>query len=97
MWVLDIWLGTLTCRQYLRGRIERLRKTWTDADAEKRKEIRGKYLALKRELAHVPYGDPCDPLYQRLVYCRYADDFVIGIIGSKDDAEKLLRILDGHL
>lgn len=78
-----------TPHRNLRGKVERLRKTWKDADAEKRKEIRGKYLALKRELAHVPFGDPFDPLYQRLVYCRYADDFVIGIIGSKDDAEKV--------
>ena len=30
--------------------------------------------------------EPIDPDYKRLRYCRYADDFVIGIIGSKEDA-----------
>ena len=36
---------------------------------------------------------PCfpqfDPHYKRLQYNRYADDFVVGIIGSKADAEKI--------
>jgi hypothetical protein len=27
--------------------------------------------------------DPMDPNFKRLRYCRYADDFMIGIIGSK--------------
>ncbi len=31
-------------------------------------------------------GMPFDPNYKRLFYCRYADDYVIGIIGSKQDA-----------
>jgi group II intron reverse transcriptase/maturase len=30
---------------------------------------------------------PNDPHYKRLQYCRYADDFLIGVIGSKQDAE----------
>lgn len=36
---------------------------------------------------------PCfpqfDPHYKRLQYNRYADDFIVGIIGSKADAEKV--------
>jgi RNA-directed DNA polymerase len=31
-------------------------------------------------------GDPFDPNYRRLRYCRYADDFVFGVIGSKAEA-----------
>jgi len=27
--------------------------------------------------------------YKRIQYCRYADDFIIGVIGSKDDAKKI--------
>jgi hypothetical protein len=44
---------------------------------------RGKYLNLMR---NVPTGDPKDPNYKRMMYVRYADDFVILILGSKDDA-----------
>lgn len=41
----------------------------------------------KRET--VPYGGPYDPNYRRLVYNRYADDFIIGIIGSKREAKEI--------
>ena len=27
--------------------------------------------------------------YKRLQYCRYADDFVVGVVGSKADAEQV--------
>src|SRR3546814_1344311 len=30
-----------------------------------------------------------DPGYRRLRYCRYADDFMIGVIGSKEDARSV--------
>ena len=30
---------------------------------------------------------PCDSSYKRIQYTRYADDFLIGVIGSKADAE----------
>lgn len=41
------------------------------------------YLQLIRR---IPHGDPMDPNFKRMMYVRYADDFVILIIGSKDDA-----------
>lgn len=37
-----------------------------------------------------PALDPFDPDYRRFRYCRYADDFVIGVIGSKDDARRIM-------
>ncbi len=50
--------------------------------------------AITREIKEVdqqrkalPSGDPFDSGYKRLHYCRYADDFAIGIIGSHADAE----------
>ena len=33
--------------------------------------------------------DQMDADYKRIVYTRYADDFLIGIIGSKEDATQL--------
>lgn len=30
-----------------------------------------------------------DKQYKRIQYCRYADDFLIGVIGSKKDAEEI--------
>lgn len=47
-----------------------------------RKEI----LRKMRELAA---SDPMDPNFKRLKYVRYADDFVVLVIGSQEDATKL--------
>ena len=35
--------------------------------------------------------EPMDPNYRRLVYCRYADDFIIGVIGSRQEAQGILE------
>ena len=55
----------------------------------------------ERRRLEAPSVDPFDPGYRRLRYCRYADDFVIGIIGSKEEARSVLAevrtILAEHL
>ena len=33
--------------------------------------------------------EPIDPSYKKIQYSRYADDFIVGIIGSKRDAESI--------
>ena len=35
----------------------------------------------------VPCKDPMDKNFRRLQYVRYADDFIVGIIGAKEDAQ----------
>ena len=42
---------------------------------------------LRRSLKSMPYSDQMDDSYKRICYIRYADDFLIGVIGSKEDAE----------
>ena len=37
----------------------------------------------------VKYGDGMDPNFKRLGYVRYADDFLVGIIGPKSDAVRI--------
>lgn len=44
---------------------------------------RRRYLQLMRT---IPTGKPIDPSFKRMMYVRYADDFVILVIGSRDDA-----------
>jgi len=46
---------------------------------------------------HLSSGDPSDKGYRRLLYCRYADDMVIGIIGSKEDARQVMREVKSFL
>lgn len=45
---------------------------------------------LKAERRGVPATDAFDPNYRRLRYCRYADDFLIGVVGSKEEARQLM-------
>ena len=35
----------------------------------------------------IPSRDPNDPNFHRLWYCRYADDFWLGYVGSESEAE----------
>jgi len=44
----------------------------------------------ERRRLEAPSVDPFDPDFRRLRYCRYADDFVIGIIGSKEETRKVM-------
>jgi group II intron reverse transcriptase/maturase len=45
----------------------------------------------------LPYYDPQDPSYRRLRYVRYADDFLLGFIGPKSEAEEVKRRLAAFL
>ena len=44
---------------------------------------------LRRQLRAFPAGDPMDPGYRRLFYCRYADDHLLGFTGPKAEAEQI--------
>jgi RNA-directed DNA polymerase len=52
---------------------------------------------LESRLLTLPSADPMDPDYRRLSYCRYADDFVIGVIGSKEDARQVMEKVTAFL
>src|SRR3989440_3486808 len=74
--------------------IKRLRKEIDDLKGKKGKE--GTLQALQQEIRRIdqlrkqlPSGDPFDTEYKRLYFCRYADDFIVGIIGSHQDAERV--------
>lgn len=45
----------------------------------------------------IPSTDPMDPNYRRLRYCRYADDFLIGVIGSKEEARAAMAAVQTFL
>jgi group II intron reverse transcriptase/maturase len=73
-------------------KINRLRRKYDtlkgkEANKEQLQEIKRTIQHLKQQRRKIPSGDPFDPAYKRMHYCRYADDFGVGIIGSKADAE----------
>jgi group II intron reverse transcriptase/maturase len=44
---------------------------------------------LEKKLRTIPSKDPTTPEYRKLLFIRYADDWIIGIIGEKQDATKI--------
>lgn len=50
-----------------------------------------------KAMAFVSCGDEMDAGYKRLKYVRYADDFLMGVIGSKKDAETIKEDIKKYL
>jgi len=75
----------------LTRRIER------EKDAEKRLLLLNEKKALQRRRMEIPSTDQHDPEYRRLSYCRYADDFVLGAICPKSEAEDIYRKIEVFL
>ncbi len=55
------------------------------------------YKALRKKMLSLPSGDHQDPDYRRLFYSRYADDFLLAVIGTKQEAVELKAWLEGYL
>jgi group II intron reverse transcriptase/maturase len=53
--------------------------------------------SLRKEAQQYPSVDPEDPEYRRLRYVRYADDFLLGLIGPKAAAEEIKHRLTTFL
>lgn len=51
----------------------------------------------QRQLQRLPSRDPQDPHYRRLHYVRYADDFLLGFSGPREEAEGIKRQLGEFL
>ena len=55
------------------------------------------YKAARQTMLNLPATDPQDPNFRRLSYVRYADDWLVGVIGSKADALELKQWLTHFL
>ncbi|TDA67837.1 MAG: group II intron reverse transcriptase/maturase [Clostridia bacterium] len=72
--------------QYWKEKYDALWHTMTE---EERKAAQREIKALRKQFQQYPAKDPMDENYRRIQYVRYADDFLIGVIGSRADAEKV--------
>lgn len=62
---------------------KKLRNTESE---EEKAELAKKIREIDEKKRTMPYSDPFDTSFKRLQYVRYADDFIVGIIGSKEEA-----------
>jgi len=67
-----------------------IRKAQAEGEREQVKE-------LYRELRKHPSGDPTDKEFSRLRYCRYADDWLLGYMGTKAEAEEIKQKINDFL
>ncbi len=74
----------------IRGKMERCRQKYDaikdSAEKEQLEKIKDELEEIYKKRQEVKWGDPFDKTYRRLTYCRYADDFIMGVIGSKEEA-----------
>jgi group II intron reverse transcriptase/maturase len=78
-----------------RAEIDALRAGGAD-DAEVRNLLK-RIKAVTKERQACSSVDPMDPDFRRLRYCRYADDFLVGVIGSKADAKRIRAEIEAFL
>lgn len=71
-----------------RNLVEKLKKAESKADKD---IILAEIRQVEMERRDVPYSLPMDESYKRMQYVRYADDFLIGVIGSKNDCEMIKK------
>lgn len=72
-------------RSYQRT-LEKNKDIWDEA---KKAEYTEGINRINERIKVIPALDPMDEEFRRFIYVRYADDFLIGIIGSKQEAEKV--------
>lgn len=70
---------------------------WDKLNSVQKKEAKKNLIRLRKQYMKLPSKRPIDKGYRRLHYCRYADDFLICIIGSKKDAEEIRNKVRGML
>ena len=67
-----------------------IKRARIEGDAERVKQ-------LEQQRRKLPSQDVQDPNFRRLKYIRYADDFILGFIGSKSEAEAIKTTIGAFL
>lgn len=90
-------------KEFHRGKLKRPNPEYTRLQARKKRvrkkidlvgkrpELMEEYRELGRIQRTIPSRDPHDEGYRRLRYCRYADDLAMGVIGSREDAIRIMN------
>jgi group II intron reverse transcriptase/maturase len=90
---LDRFVETVLVPAHTRGELRRLNPRYGALKTRAYKARRaGRWEAaqlLKQQMQRLPSVDPHDASYRRLRYVRYADDFLLGFVGPRHEAEAI--------
>jgi group II intron reverse transcriptase/maturase len=94
---LDRFVETTLIPQYTRGIRRKPNKAYERLKVQARRcRQKGQMEAARKysqQAQQLPSIETNDPDYRRLRYCRYADDFCLGFIGPKEEAEEIKQQL----
>ncbi len=97
-------IGSTTTRKPFEGRRSLdfqkkvvMQKLKTVKDESERKKVVEQLKVIDRTRLQIPSFDEMDNGYKRLKYVRYADDFLIGVIGSKEDSQRIKEDIKNFL
>ena len=74
-----------------------VRKLKKVKDGTEKAALVARLKAIEQERGAFPNGDEMDESYRRLKYIRYADDFILGVIGSKEEAQRIKEDIKSFL
>jgi group II intron reverse transcriptase/maturase len=98
---LDKFVENVLIPQYTKGTKRKANKTYEKlmhrASYLARKERKEEARCMRKQAQKLSSIDSQDPDYRRLRYCRYADDFLLGFVGSKEEAEEIKQRLSVFL
>ena len=98
---LDKFVENVLVPANTRGTVRRYNLAYTRLmNQAARQRKRGNHTAalqLRKQMRQMPSVDPHDSGYRRLRYVRYADDFVLGFIGPKAEAQQVKESLETFL
>jgi len=90
---LDSFVEDELINQYCTGKARRTNPEYSKVTREKaiayREGDKVRYRQLTKKQRTISQGNPQDVAFRRLRYIRYADDFLLGFIGSKSEAQEI--------
>lgn len=98
---MDRYVETMLIPEHTRGRRRKTNAEYRQLNKQALKlEKQGSHeeaRAIRKETRQMPSVDTNDPDFRRLKYARYADDFLLGFIGPRAEAEMIKQKLAGFL
>lgn len=90
---LDQFIETKLLPMYTQGKRRKRNRAYdcllSAAQARRNSEKWEEAKLLRKQAQKMPASDPQDPDFKRLRYVRYADDWLLGFTGSREEAEKI--------
>jgi group II intron reverse transcriptase/maturase len=98
---LDMYYEQVLRPKYNDGRAKQISKEYWKIEGRMRRAYRSgdkeKAAKWRKQLRRIPTQEADDPTFRRLKYVRYADDFLLGFVGTKVEAEQIRNELRGFL